>query len=67
VVFPTLRSASSIWAVRRPVLTTSPPVCIWSPTSMSSYRPRPSRLPVFAPTSTLSPASSLLLFTRFLD
>lgn len=52
VVCRTPRSASSTWAASAPTSTSSPAACTWSPTSMSSCRPRLSRPPVSAPTST---------------
>merc|ERR1712158_14703 len=45
VVCPTRRSAFTIWALRRRRCSTSRTTSSWSPTSWSSFPPKPSRLP----------------------
>jgi ribosomal protein L16/L10AE len=66
VVSPTPRFASSILVASAPVWTSSPSAFTSFPTSMSRSHLRPSRLPVFAPTS-MSTETESPITTRKLE
>ena len=60
VVSLTRKSEFSIWGASVPMSTNSPSASTWSPTNTSSFLLKPSKQPVFAPTS-ISFSTLLLL------